>query len=94
MQVVAGDEQRVQLVKIAADSQKIGVGPQWAQLLEGVVTVVLSIGMQTNKVPVLRPDGTELKLAIDSQVSKGKAIRLCLCLTGLCLCLQRQSWLI
>ena len=64
----------MRLVKIAADSQKIGVGPQWVQLLEGVGTVVLSIGMQTNIVPVLRPDGSELKLAIDSQVSAGNDI--------------------
>lgn len=69
-EVLSGREKRVQLLKIAADSANnpIGKGEMWKSLLKGVESVVLAIGMQTNKVPVMRPDGTEVMLALDAQV--------------------------
>ena len=70
-EILKGSEKRVQLIKIATDSSAspIGKGALWKSLLQGVESVVLAIGMQTNKVPVLRPDGTEVAMLMDGQVT-------------------------
>jgi len=68
-EILKGSEKRVQLIKIATDSSAspIGKGALWKSLLQGVEAVVLAIGMQTNKVPVLRPDGSEVAMLMDGQ---------------------------
>lgn len=67
--ILSGREKRIQLVKITPESANspIGKGALWKSLLQGVEQVVLAIGMQTNKVPVIRPDGTEVAMLTDSQ---------------------------
>jgi len=68
-EILSGREKRIQLVKITPESadNPIGKGAFWKSLLQGVEQVVLAIGMQTNKVPVIRPDGTEVAMLTDSQ---------------------------